>query len=87
MDRIYYLSKLLKIPLSNSEREEIKGDLEKLTDYFSKIKNVASSEKPLYSPLESLKDLRPDEIKPSETDLVDLSAESMGQLYKVPPVV
>jgi len=83
-------AKLARVSLTQEEAEQFKHQLTKVVEHFGKIREIETTHiEPMYTPLENPAEPRPDEQKNFNIgDFVfEEAPETVGRLFKVPPVV
>ena len=89
-DKVEYLAKLIRIGLSEEEKELFSSQLGDVLEYVEQLKEVDVSDvEPMYHPLPITNRMRKDEIKPSiERDKALKNApEKKDGFFVVPNVI
>lgn len=83
---IIHLEKLSKLSLSDDEREQIKGEIEEIIEYFNILSEVdTKGVEPKSHSLGLTNVLREDEVKPSLTaDEITANAKTENGFFVVP---
>jgi aspartyl-tRNA(Asn)/glutamyl-tRNA(Gln) amidotransferase subunit C len=84
------LAQLARLKLSNSEKEELAKQLEAIVNHFETIQKInTEGVEPLVSPVELESFWREDRVgdQLSPEEALANAPETMGNLFKVPPVI
>ena len=85
------VAELARLEIGDTLSEKIEGQLQSILDHFELLSEVPTEGvDPLVTPIEVSQYLRPDEVKAwerADSEATSNASESMGNLFKVPPVV
>jgi aspartyl-tRNA(Asn)/glutamyl-tRNA(Gln) amidotransferase subunit C len=88
--QVEYIAKLAKLDFSDSEKDKIAGELDKILQYMEKLNELETGGiEPLSHPTELSNVMRPDEVKPplsAEEALKNAPSKGKG-FFKVPKVI
>jgi aspartyl-tRNA(Asn)/glutamyl-tRNA(Gln) amidotransferase subunit C len=89
-EQVEYIAKLARLEFSDSEKDKLAGELNKILQYMDKLNELdTSGVEPLSHPIEVTNVMRFDEVKPSlssEEALKNAPSKEKG-FFKVPKVI
>ena len=90
IEQVEYIAKLAKLEFSDSEKDKLTGELNRILQYMEKLNELdTTGVEPLSHPTEVTNVMRPDKVKPSmssEEALNNAPSKEKG-FFKVPKVI